>query len=426
MACKTCNGNDPYKSGGPYSPGNPYCPSCNPYNPYAGPGQDPNAPTNAGCVPDNTDPCATRDVQTQPCHNGVCDDRFADLPTSKRITLFGVIGRCFYRFASGLNGFIVNDDAGASVTNRPCVKIPFLKSYLTNPATGAVLTDNNGEALEGPVPEFDSLIAADSCGCQNRIQGTKGKMQTPLWNGTSYEFIEYVERDENPLLNPEDVPIIDSDTCPEPLLAVLVPSSRTVAGQCGTDETEYGYVLGGTRNLGAPVGAMEMWAGRDDNVPSGWLIADGSLVAVDDYPALFQSIGYGWGGDGGSNFNLPDMRGRFVRGVDMGVGNDPDADTRITTNIGGNTGDNVGTLQEDQMQCFSATYSRFSLSSISVKQATAGSSLSVARFQNNYTNTPISFVDGGCGEPRFGQETRPANVYVYYIIRTGCPPVVTP
>jgi prepilin-type N-terminal cleavage/methylation domain-containing protein len=47
--------------------------------------------------------------------------------------------------------------------------------------------------------------------------------------------------------------------------------------------------------------------------PSGWLIADGSCLATSTYPSLFITIGYTYGGSGGS-FCLPDLQSRFPLG----------------------------------------------------------------------------------------------------------------
>jgi hypothetical protein len=339
------------------------------------------------------------------------------------MNLMGIVGRCIYKFASKSVGFIVSEPTGQRVTNQPCVDIPFLKKYLTHPNTGEILEDSSGLPLEGTPPEYDSQIVADPCGCLNRIQGTKGKMQQQLWNGVSFEFIPYVERDQNPLLNPEDVPLIDPDTCPQPVVAALVPSSQVIVGECGAEETVYGYRIGGFTSFGEPIGTVHIFPGRDDNIPAGYMLCDGSELDLVDFPELFQVLSYYWGG-AGNTFRLPDFRGTFLRGVDLGTGVDPDAGTRVEPAPGGSTGDAVGSIQADQMQCFEAEYDRFSLSSTSVRQATAGGSKTVARFQNNYTDTPIAFTEGGCGDPRFGDETRPKNAYVNYIIRTGCPPEV--
>ncbi len=40
-----------------------------------------------------------------------------------------------------------------------------------------------------------------------------------------------------------------------------------------------------------------------------WLACDGKILNISSYPALFQLIGNKFGGDGISNFALPDLRG---------------------------------------------------------------------------------------------------------------------
>lgn len=57
--------------------------------------------------------------------------------------------------------------------------------------------------------------------------------------------------------------------------------------------------------------------------PTGYLKANGAAVSRTTYATLFSAIGttYG-GGDGSTTFNLPDLRGEFVRGLDDGRGID--------------------------------------------------------------------------------------------------------
>jgi microcystin-dependent protein len=50
-------------------------------------------------------------------------------------------------------------------------------------------------------------------------------------------------------------------------------------------------------------------------------------------------------GDGSTTFRVPDLRGRFVRGVDGGTGRDPNAAARTAMNAGGATGDQTGSIQ---------------------------------------------------------------------------------
>jgi len=52
----------------------------------------------------------------------------------------------------------------------------------------------------------------------------------------------------------------------------------------------------------------------------GWLICDGSLVAIADYSILFQLIGTTYGGDGQTTFGLPDLRGRAPKHTGQGSG----------------------------------------------------------------------------------------------------------
>lgn len=44
--------------------------------------------------------------------------------------------------------------------------------------------------------------------------------------------------------------------------------------------------------------------------PKGWHICDGALLPISQYSALFSLLGVQYGGDGRTNFALPDLRGR--------------------------------------------------------------------------------------------------------------------
>tara|TARA_R110000751_G_scaffold79680_2_gene160561 strand:- start:806 stop:1471 length:666 start_codon:yes stop_codon:yes gene_type:complete len=61
-------------------------------------------------------------------------------------------------------------------------------------------------------------------------------------------------------------------------------------------------------------GQVTMWAGTNANIPTGWLLCDGSSVATATYPDLHTAIGYVYGG-AGANFNLPNFIDKFSRGV---------------------------------------------------------------------------------------------------------------
>lgn len=95
---------------------------------------------------------------------------------------------------------------------------------------------------------------------------------------------------------------------------------------------------------GVPPGSIIAFAGPQP--PAGWLVCDGQPVSRANYANLFEAIGEAHGaGDGASTFNLPDYRGRFLRGVDQGVGRDANAASRSASAAGGAIGDNVGSVQ---------------------------------------------------------------------------------
>ena len=101
-------------------------------------------------------------------------------------------------------------------------------------------------------------------------------------------------------------------------VALTLPSSITSGGFLQTD---------GSGNLsfqivaGVPSGSVFCMAVA--TVPSGYLECNGAAVSRTTYAALFAIIGTNYGtGNGSSTFNLPDLRGEFVRGFDNGRGAD--------------------------------------------------------------------------------------------------------
>jgi len=47
-------------------------------------------------------------------------------------------------------------------------------------------------------------------------------------------------------------------------------------------------------------------------IPQGWHLCDGSLLTIQQNQALYALIGITYGGNGSTNFALPDLRGRAV------------------------------------------------------------------------------------------------------------------
>jgi microcystin-dependent protein len=136
--------------------------------------------------------------------------------------------------------------------------------------------------------------------------------------------------------------------------------------------------------------------------PTGWLACDGGLYSRSVYADLFAAIGTTYGaGDGSTTFNVPDLRGEFVRGLDAGRGVD--------------AGRGLGTAQEDAMQDH--------VHSLSVGARANAENFAAVGFGNNataFTNsgsfTRTSLAGGN--SVRTTAETRPRNVALLACIKT--------
>lgn len=86
------------------------------------------------------------------------------------------------------------------------------------------------------------------------------------------------------------------------------PDSYLITDSSGTVTTS------STGGIGSIVGEVKMYLGTV--APDGYLLCNGAEVSRQTYARLFDVIGirYG-GGDGISTFNLPDLRGMFIRGA---------------------------------------------------------------------------------------------------------------
>ncbi|RMG49546.1 MAG: tail fiber protein, partial [Gammaproteobacteria bacterium] len=71
----------------------------------------------------------------------------------------------------------------------------------------------------------------------------------------------------------------------------------------------------------APVGSVIAWTSTTP--PDNYLECNGAAISRTAYSDLFAVIGTIFGaGDGSTTFNLPDLRGEFIRGYDNGRGAD--------------------------------------------------------------------------------------------------------
>lgn len=76
-------------------------------------------------------------------------------------------------------------------------------------------------------------------------------------------------------------------------------------------------------NLGYLVPSGAVMAFAMQTAPVGWIECRGQAISRTTYADLFSAIGTTFGaGDGSTSFNLPNLRGEFIRGWDNGRGVD--------------------------------------------------------------------------------------------------------
>lgn len=158
-----------------------------------------------------------------------------------------------------------------------------------------------------------------------------------------------------------------------------------------------------------PTGCVQMFAGS--TAPQGWLYCNGQAVSRTTYADLFAVIGTTYGsGDGSTTFNVPNFVGIFPRGAAMSG-----TTTQVISGIT-YTGGSLNDKQTDQIQ----NHKHVQLDPaggtrqiVEVQtQAGGGTFVNVYRgIENSTWNT------GELSTGRTGNETRPANISIAYIIK---------
>ncbi|AEE53211.1 phage tail protein [Haliscomenobacter hydrossis] len=177
----------------------------------------------------------------------------------------------------------------------------------------------------------------------------------------------------------------------------------------------------------APTGSIIAFAGQKDKVPTGWLLCDGRELSRTDNAALYAIIGTSWGqGNGSTTFRLPDLRGLFLRGVSDGR-HDDDTNSRAAMYPGGNTNNNVGSFQAESFRSHNhsgTTQANGAHSHRVFTRANVGSpTLNVDALESGNLSQWAETSTDGLHTHNFttstvgGNETRPDNAYVNYIIK---------
>src|SRR5262249_36859293 len=109
-----------------------------------------------------------------------------------------------------------------------------------------------------------------------------------------------------------------------------------------------------------PTGSVVAFAGSDTEqvlplYAQGFLVCDGRTLLVSEFYELFLAIRYHYSPSAnGPTFRVPDLRGYFLRGVDLAGTIDPDTKSRTLPD--GTTGAAVGSVQQSAFQLHEHEY----------------------------------------------------------------------
>jgi microcystin-dependent protein len=138
--------------------------------------------------------------------------------------------------------------------------------------------------------------------------------------------------------------------------------------------------------------------------PTGWLECDGSAVSRTTYADLFTALSTTHGvGDGSTTFNVPDLRGEFIRGWDNSKGTDSGR------TFASSQADNANSIS----QFNSSGSGQITNSLYTVTVPTDGT-------YSDYLITDGRLTTYGSGAIRFqtnGIETRPRNIAMMYCVK---------
>ena len=154
-----------------------------------------------------------------------------------------------------------------------------------------------------------------------------------------------------------------------------------------------GIPFNGSKDINVtPSGAVQFFA--METAPVGWLKANGAAISRITYANLYAAIGTRFGaGDGKTTFNLPDLRGEFLRSFDDGRGVDIDR--------------TLGDYQEDSLKSHNHCLSTFKPVNASIyKPISKGAELSSVGVGDDV-------ITSDTGE----SETRPRNIALLACIK---------
>ena len=353
-------------------------------------------------------------------------------------------------------GAIKTLNSGGSDPSNPAAFMPYVDTADSNNlkirnaandgfvTVGSVNSANLGLLPRAGGTMTGQLLADDSAGASAPAIAFDNDATTGIFRvgsntiGFATAGVERVEISDAGLDMSNGLPIRFQDSSGAPFVALKSPASVTsnvtftlppADGSNGQMlQTNGSGALSFTTVQGVPSGSVFCMAVA--TVPSGYLECNGAAVSRTTYSVLFAVIGTAYGtGNGSSTFNLPDLRGEFVRGFDNGKGTD--SGRSIATSQGSQNAQHnhsASATSTAGAHSHSLNYQRKHVEDTGTAAITdirreggdgdGGSQTftndTTSGFMNNATvsvSTSVSIANQG------GNESRPRNVAMMYVIK---------
>jgi microcystin-dependent protein len=270
---------------------------------------------------------------------------------------------------------IANDEAVNLGQLNTKINISDIQDILDSTNTNKPLSANQGRILKGLIDNLNTILLSDDT--------TLDELQ---------EIVNFIKQNKTTL-----------DTLAISNIAGLPDALATKAELGGSATQEYKVAAGVADDDAINKGQLDaalsnstitgsIIAYPSQIVPSGYLECNGSLLSRTTYASLFAIIGTTYGvGDGTTTFNIPDLRGIFIRGLDNGRGLD--------------TGRTIGSYQADEFKSHAHTIAPMWANGMARNDDSSG----IYTWSRN-TSSLNTNSSGGV-------ETRPKNTAMMYCIK---------
>ena len=305
------------------------------------------------------------------------------------------------------------------------------------------LVKRAGDTLTGPLELDDGSGASSPALCFDNDSDTGIFRQAANTMGFSTAGTQRVGISNAGLDMLNALPIRFQDSSGSPFVSIQSPSSLSgnVTLTLPSSITNGGFLqTDGSGNLsfqivaGVPTGSVFCLA--VDTVPTGYVKCNGaSYQRTGTYAALFAVIGTTYGAADSSHFNVPDLRGEFVRGFDDGRGvdsgrsiNDPQGGQNLQHNHSASSSVSDPGHFHHSFKLGNAGQSRFN-STLS-SNVTPASGTGAANLNEGYnivsrseeadvgkTSSKTTGVSVNTNTDNQGSEARPRNIAMLYIIK---------